>query len=119
MESVASRFGAIPALRSVGAKIEVITPPPCAPHPAYTGLAVPVKLSESSVPSVIPSIYGSAALVGINSPAPSPVSVADLSPSSVVPSSPYSAANCFGAALPDPKPVSVPDAVPKSRLRRL
>jgi hypothetical protein len=118
MESVASRFGAIP-VRSSGAKIEVITPPPARAHPAYTGLAVPVKLPESSAPSVIPNIYGSSALVGINSPAPSPVSVPDLSPSLLVPSSPYPAPNCFGTDLPDPKPVSVPDAVPKSRLRRL
>jgi hypothetical protein len=118
MESVASRFGAIP-VRLAGAKIDLKPLPLPTAHPAYTGLAVPVKLPESSAPSIIPSIYGSSALVGINSPAHSPVSVSDLSPSVLVPSSPYSAANCFGTAPPAPEPVSVPDAVPKSRLRRL
>jgi hypothetical protein len=118
MESVASRFGAIP-VRLTGAKIDLKTPPPARAHPAYTGLAVPVKLPESSAPSVIPNIYGSSALVGTNSPAHNPVSVPDLSPSVPDSSSPYSAANCFGTALPAPEPVSVPDAVPKSRLRRL
>ena len=118
MESVASRFGS-PPVRSPGAKIDLKTAPPARAHPAYTGLAVPVKLPESSAPSVIPNIYGSSALVGINSPAHNPVSVPDLSPSLLVPSSLYPAPNCFGTALPAPEPVSVPDAVPKNRLRRL
>ncbi len=118
MESVASRFGAVPAL-SPRAKIEVKAPVIDAGLSVYSGVVkAPAKLPEVSPVSSDPLPYAAAIHIPVNPPAHCPVHICDECPR-VIPEFQYPASNYV--RVPDYKAeaVNAPGELRKARFQRL
>jgi hypothetical protein len=118
MESVASRFGAVP-IRLPRAKIVLKAPAPDPALSVYSGVVkAPAKLPEVSPVSSEPLPYAAAFHIPVNPPAYCPVHVCDECPR-VIPEFQYPASNYV--RVPDYKAeaVNAPGELRKARFQRL